>query len=328
LSLVLRPTPGPGAPPRATPLFRVRPYSRARNSLTPLGEGDQPIAPANPPGDQQADNNNIGTDAAGRLWYHLDEVLPLAVHAVSTPQHAITAAGLLAGAPLLPALIWQAEPDGDTLTSNGLPGWYGRDGREHAARARRWQRPAADCGTTAAGRCGFLPLRGVPGTQFHVIDWLQQAHARGAHWLSISPGHRPAISPDQFDVSEQRDDRYPPDATWVEATVACVPLTGSGSYPALIADGYHSNHSSGVLARFDRATVAQLMDDLRQARPDHGHLPDAFPVLRWSGDRIEVYAMNIDGLPGLHRYDVVGPDPDGWYPLGAHLWPWLRLDDL
>ncbi|MEU4218939.1 hypothetical protein [Actinoplanes sp. NPDC026623] len=286
------------------------------------------MTPATPPAHRPADKDTTGTDSAGRLWFHLDEVVPLAVHAVSTPRHGLTAAGLLAGAPLLPALIWQAQPDGDPLTSNGVPGWYGRDGREHAARARRWQRPATTgSGTTGIDRCGFLPLRSAPSAGFHVIDWLQQAVNRGAHWLSINPTRRPMISPGQLDVSDQRGDLYPPDATWVEATVACVPLTGSGSYPALVADGYHSNHGGGVLARFDRVTAVQMMDDLHQARRADGYRPDSYPVLRWSDDRIEVFAENIDGLPGLRRYDVIGPDPDGRYPLGAHLWPWLRLDN-
>ncbi|XVV10900.1 hypothetical protein ACQP2X_39590 [Actinoplanes sp. CA-131856] len=281
------------------------------------------MAPAQPPVE-----HTTGTDSAGRLWFHLDEVLPLAVHAVSTPRHGLTTAGLLAGAPLLPVLVWQAEPDGDTLTSNGLPAWHDRDGREHAAHARRWQRSGADAGTTGSDRCGLLPLRGVPGAQFHLIDWLRQAHTRSAHWLSIAPNQHPQISPDQVEVSEQRGDLYPPDATWVQAIVACVPLTGSGRYPALVADGYHSNHGGGLLARFDRATADQMMEHLRRARPKRGSVPDAYPVLRFSGDRIEVYAEGVDGFPGLRRYDVIGPDPDGRYPLGAHLWPWLRLDNL
>ncbi|WP_430788170.1 hypothetical protein [Actinoplanes sp. G11-F43] len=286
------------------------------------------MAPAHPPVHPPASDDTAGTGPADRLWFHLDEVLPLAVHAVSTPRRGITAAGLLAGSPLLPALIWQAEPDGDTLTSNGLPGWYDRKGGEHAAHARRWQRRGAASRMTVGDCCGLLPLRGVADTPLPLIDWLQQAHARGAHWLSITPTRRPVIGPDQCDVSEQRGDLYPPATTWVEATVVCVPLTGSGSYPALVADGYHSNHGGGLLARFDRATADQMIGDLRQSRPEHRPVPDAYPVLRWAGDRIEVYAEGIDGLPGLRRHDVVGPDPDGRYPLGAHLWPWLRLDTL
>ena len=33
-----------------------------------------------------------------------------------------------------------------------------------------------------------------------------------------------------------------------------------------------------------------------------------------------------DGGAPLYRYDVIGPDPDGLYPIGAHLWTWLRID--
>jgi hypothetical protein len=57
----------------------------------------------------------------GRNWFHLPDVLPLALHAVSTPDLAPTAAPLTAFAPLVPALTWRSGSDGDTLASNGMP---------------------------------------------------------------------------------------------------------------------------------------------------------------------------------------------------------------
>jgi hypothetical protein len=296
------------------------------------------MAPANPAAHQPADRKLAAAGGANRIWFHLDDVIPLAVHAASTPSHGFTSAQLLARAPLMPALMWEATPAGHRLTSNGQPGWFDADGNEHAARGRTWvDRQHAIA--TAVDEVGYLPVRGLPGSTFHLVDWLQQAAAGGAHWLSIDlTRRRPVISPSQLTVSDQRDDLYPPGASWVEASVACVPATGSGLYPALVAAGYYSNHG-GVLARFDRDTAARMVDDLQHAR---AHQPGFHAVLRWAGERIEIYTENTDGLTGLRRYDVVGPDPDGLtglrrydvvgpdpdgrYPIGAYLWPWLSVD--
>ena len=279
------------------------------------------MAPANPPTNKP---RHDPTADASRIWFHLDDVIPLAAHAACTPAHGLTSAQLLARAPLLPALVWRAAADGDRLISNGQPGWFDADGNPHAARGRTWVDPEHETTATAVQETGYLPVRGLPGSTFHVIDWLQQAASSGAHWLSIDITRRnPVISPSRLAVSDQRGDLYPPAATWIEASVACVPATGNGLYPALVADGYPSNHG-GVLARFDRDTTARMVDDLQRAR---ARQPGWHAVLRWAGERIEVYTENTHGLLGLRRYDVVGPDPDGLYPIGAYLWPWLSVGD-
>lgn len=281
------------------------------------------MAPANPPADQPV-GRDFAAAAASRIWFHLDDVIPLAMHAASTPSHGLTSAQLLARAPLMPALVWEATPDGNRLISNGQPGWFDADGNPHAARGRTWVDPRYATIAPALDEVGYLPVRGLPGSTFHLVDWLQQAVAGGAHWLSIDINHRrPVIGLSGLAVSDQRGDLYPPTATWVEASVACVPATGGGLYPALVADGYASSHG-GVLARFDRDTAARMVDDLHRAR---AHQPGFHAVLRWAGDRIEIYTENTDGLTGLRRYDVVGPDADGRYPIGAYLWPWLPVDD-
>ena len=267
------------------------------------------------------------SSSPSRLWFHLDDVLPLATHAAGTPRHSITREQLAAHAPILPALIWNNPSHTDTLTSNGAPGWYDADGRPHTASSRSWVHPGTGRrGATPAGSGGYLPLRSVPGNGFHVIDWLQQAAAAGEHWLSIDLTRpRPVIGADQLDVRDQRDDLYPPDVTWAPATVACVPTTGRGAYPALVAGGYR-NTVGGEIARFDTDTVTRMIIDLDDDRAADGYQPGSRPVLRWSDDRIEVFEHHATGgIPGLRRYDVIGPDSDGRYPIGAHLWTWLRL---
>ena len=281
------------------------------------------MAPDNPPAEQPA-GRNAAADETSRTWWHLDDVIPLAVHAASTPSHGLSSAQLLARAPLMPALMWTATRDGDRLTSNGQPGWFDAAGNQHAAHGRTWVDPHHATVATAVDEVGYLPVRGLPGSTFDLVDWLQQAAAGGAHWLSTDiTRRRPVIGASQLAVSDQRGDLYPLDATWVEACVACVPATGSGLYPALVAAGYYSNHG-GLLARFDRDTAARMVNDLHHAR---AHRPGFHAVLRWAGERIEVYAENADGFTGLRRYDVVGPDPDGRYPIGAYLWRWLSVDN-
>ena len=169
------------------------------------------MAPANPAAHQPANDNTTGS--AGRLWFHLDDVIPLAAHAASTPSHGFTSAQLLARAPLMPALMWEATRDGNRLTSNGQPGWFDADGKPHAARGRTWVAPQ-DATATTVDEVGYLPVRGLPGSTFHLVDWLQQGAAGGAHWLSLDLTRRhPVIGPSQLAVSDQRGDRYPPTAT-------------------------------------------------------------------------------------------------------------------
>jgi len=78
--------------------------------------------------------------AMTRLWFHLDDVLPLAAHAMACTRHAVTSAQVLGVAPLRPALIWHGDDAHDTLASNGLPGWHDHTGQAGSARDSRHQR--------------------------------------------------------------------------------------------------------------------------------------------------------------------------------------------
>jgi hypothetical protein len=259
-----------------------------------------------------------------RLWFPLRDVLLLAVHAMGTPRRSFRAAQPSDPAPSGPALLWQSGADGDTLASNGRPAWYDRDGHPKVARAHRWHTAAARR-LAAADRHGYLPLL-AEHDDVRLFSRLFTA-SRDKHWLSIdvtSPD--PVIKEQQITIAEQHGGGYPADVTWTEATVACVPHTGSGIYPALIADGYHNTHH-GVPARFDAPTVSRMIVDLSRARRALGFQSGTLAELRWAGDRVEVYEEQLlPGVSRLRRYDVVGPDADGLYPLGAHLWIWLPVD--
>ena len=76
-----------------------------------------------------------------RLWFHLDEVLPLAEHAMACRHHPPTGAQAAALGPNGPALVITHTSDGDLLTSNGHPRWYDATGNVHAAQARSWRQP-------------------------------------------------------------------------------------------------------------------------------------------------------------------------------------------
>jgi hypothetical protein len=85
--------------------------------------------------------------------------------------------------------------------------------------------------------------------------------------------------------------------------------------------GFHGyrNTAGGELARFDTDTVTRMVIDLDWDRAADDYRPGSRAVLRWSGDRIEVFEHHTTGgIPALRRCDAIGPD--GRYPIGAHLW--------
>ena len=261
-----------------------------------------------------------------RLWFRLDDVLPLAEHAVACRRHTLTAAALTAGQGNRPALILRGDITGDILTSNGTPGWHDKTGAIHGARACTWlHRPTRQYGRSAplgAPRDGYLPLLALPGATGNVIDWLM-AESGGRHWLAIDlPGtDEVLIDFEQLSLHDSRLDVFPPRARWVPAAVACVPMIGGGSYPALVAPDF-SNGVGGELARFDRPTITAMIADLANRR--NTSRAGEGVALRWRGDVLFVSDVVDDVDRIRHRLmDTVVPDPGGLYPLGAYTWPWL-----
>ncbi len=270
-------------------------------------------------------------------WFRLDEVLPLAQRAVACPAHGLRRAQVLAGMPLGPALIWTATDRGDTLISNGVPAWYDQTGQEHAAAAWTWRH-------TGTGRCGsaaqpgyhtaYLPLDAEHG-EASLIARLREARQAGRHWVAVAidPAGEHLITADAVRLLDHREEVVPRDAAWSPAVVTAAAV-GGGWYPALIADGYRvlgrdgdDDGDCGVIARFDRATVDELVADLialhadTDARTDP--MPGEFAVAGFDRDALVVWWEYDDGqTTRLVEIDRVYPDPDGLFAVGAYLWPW------
>jgi hypothetical protein len=264
------------------------------------------------------------------LWLRLDDVLPLAEHAVACPTHRITRAQVHAGMPLLPALIWDGSANTDTLSSNGVPVWHDEHGHLHTAAARTWRHVTTGRrGAAAQPRydTAYLPLQHAPDGE-STVDELRDGHRNGMHWVAInvdpSAGH--VIGPASIRALACRDDLVPDGAAWAPATLTCPTVAGT-AYPALVADGYTTD-TGHEIARFDRPTVEQMITDLDaiHASPDRNSdpMPGEHPTLRMlHGGVVAVFDEYDDGLHAHWREtDCVHPDPDGWYSVGAYQWPW------
>ncbi|MGK5741499.1 hypothetical protein [Micromonospora sp. URMC 103] len=266
-----------------------------------------------------------------RLWFRLDDVLPLAEHALACPVHRITGAQARGLTPLGAGLIWTGTSTGDVLVSNGLHGWYSEFGDVHTADARTWRHLSADR-HGVAGRSdyfqGFLPLQAGCALG-PVIGMLRDARHSGRHWVTvdIDPADGHLIGSDRVRVVEHRDQLIPADGRWIPATVTSTAVAGA-AYPALVADGYISD-SGHELPRFDRATVEQMIADLDtvHANPNRRSdpMPGEYPHLRLTGDVLVVFDEHDDGEHVTYREsDRFYPDAGGRYALGAYTWPWQR----
>jgi len=273
---------------------------------------------------------------SARVWFRTEDVLPLAEHAMACPSQRITTAQVRASFPQEPALIWTATADEDALSSNGVPAWYNDDGQHHAAPAWTWTHPASGRRGSPA-RPGFdtayLPLN--PPTnrargKLPVIEALRDGQRTGRHWVAINiAADKPLIHPDRVRLVDHRDAIAPAQARWTPATVTAAAVA-RGVYPALVADGY-TVRGDDVLARFDRATVIQMVADLAavhaDTNPNTDPMPGEFAVLRFDGDVLLVLWEHDDGLQIRRReIDRVYPDPGRFYSVGAYLWPWTRAE--
>ena len=266
-----------------------------------------------------------------RLWFRLDDVLPLAEHAMACTTHRLTTAQALALAPLRPALTWTGSPMMDVLVSNGTPAWYGERGADHAAEAHTWRHPATNRYGTALVNgydIAYLPLDMATG-ESTVIDLLRKARHTDQHWITvdIDPADRHLIAPGRVAAATHRDQHVPADATWVHATVTSTAVAGQ-EYPALVADGYTTDAGCEV-PRFDRATAELMIADLNavHANPDRNSdpMPGEYPHLRWAGDVLLLLeeSDNVNGNT-YREVDQAHPDPQGRYAIGAYGWPWQR----
>jgi hypothetical protein len=269
---------------------------------------------------------------AHRLWLRLDDIVPLAEHAVACPDHSLTRAQTLAHAPLGPALIWTGNAECDRLVSNGVPAWHDPDGSLHGAYARTWRHIATDRYGTAnidGYHTAYLPLFG-DGDQPDLIDAIRAARTDERHWrrVDIDPADAHRITAHRVGFDEHRGDLVPADTRWVPADVTSDTVAGA-TYPALIPDGYESD-SGYLLPRFDRPTVEHLVADLDTIHHNTDRtsdpMPGEYPWLRLNeryGHVLSVQEEIDNGVTSTwRRVDLVHPDAEGRYSIGAFGWPW------
>jgi hypothetical protein len=266
-----------------------------------------------------------------RLWFRLDDVLPLAEHAMACFTHRITGAQAAALGPSGPALVWTSTAVLDVLTSNGVPLWYGQRGTTQAAEAHAWRDASGRYGTAWVDGhdTAYLPLTSSDGRTGPVMELLRGARYSGHSWVTvdIDPADRQLIGPDRVRVLPCRHDLVPAGARWSPTVVTCRDVADE-PYPALVADGYASD-SGHLLARFDTPTIVRLAADLDtvHANPDPGSdpMPGEYPILRLRGDVLTIIEEQHDAATEADYFratDHLTPDGDGYYPLGAYLWPW------
>jgi hypothetical protein len=126
------------------------------------------------------------TAALTRLWWRLEDVLPLAEHAMACTVQARTAARTRAHAADRPALTWMSTGGMDLLTSTGEPGWHTATGQPQHAEAYTWQHRDGGYGTAWRDtyNTAHLPLTATGGRPA-VIDTLRAARHTGHHWLAL-----------------------------------------------------------------------------------------------------------------------------------------------
>jgi hypothetical protein len=261
-----------------------------------------------------------------RLWFRLDDVLPIAEHAMACTRHRITRAEALATAPTRPALVWTGSPVQDILTSNGVPAWYGERGTDHAAEAHTWRHtPSGRYGTAYRDgyHTAYLPLD-VASNEPPAIEVLRDARHSNRNWVTIDidPADRHLIGPSRVRVVAHRDRLVPADATWVPASVTSTDV-GDETYPALVPDGYTTD--AGLeLPRFDRPTAEKMIADLEDINACNV-MPGEYPHLQWAGDAL-LLIEERDATHGstYHEVDQAHPDEQGRYAIGAYGWSWQR----
>ncbi|TNH21812.1 hypothetical protein FHG89_30625 [Micromonospora orduensis] len=262
-----------------------------------------------------------------RLWFRLDDVLPLAEHAAAASAHLRTRRQYRAGVPDQAALIWSHDADGDWLSSNGVPRWYDADGVDHRVLAETWSHTATGATgnpvPTEDGQ-GFLPLHtGHLDGRRDLLDLLRYARRHEMHWFGLHPDPASEATNDRYRISRQRGDISPPLATWTPATVTC-DLVGGGAYRAMVATGYTTLSRTAVLCRFPRFAVQRMAAHLDALYP--GDMPGEHPRLRFDGDEVAVEWEDDDGLGSRwFEDDRVVPDANRCYAIGAYRWPWTRV---
>ncbi|MFI7208485.1 hypothetical protein [Micromonospora aurantiaca (nom. illeg.)] len=255
-----------------------------------------------------------------RLWFRVEDVLPLAEHALACATHRLTRAQLAAGEHNTPALtLSRAGSDGE-LRSNGVPVWYTTHGVEQVAYGGSWRRISA---SPEPDQHLYLPLRHPGPDGRRLIDLLRAGRSLDRNWIAIDTDAGPGCALDarHVELFDHRTETAPPGVRWRPAMVTS-PKAADGEYPALVADGYDAGEDDHLICRFDPRTARRIVEDMSGPwRADT--MPGEYPVLRFDGATV-VLLEEIDVGDGtrLTVDDRCYPDRDGYYSLGAYHWLW------
>ncbi|MEV8504515.1 hypothetical protein AB0368_06740 [Actinoplanes sp. NPDC051475] len=260
-----------------------------------------------------------------RLWWRLEDVLPLAEHAMVCPTQARTGVRQRAHALEAPALTWSTTGGPDLLTSTGVPSWRRPDGTEHHAEAHTWRHRTGRYGTAWRDTYhhAHLPLLASDGHR-SVLERLRDARDSGRqHWVTIDidPADDHLIAADRVKTAGHRDQLAPDGARWHLDAVTS-PTVGGVAYPAWVAAAYRTADGA-VLARFDQTTTARMIDDLSRLHHHPGARPGEYPLLRVDAETLVVLEEYEAGRTVAYReIERIVPDDEGRYAIGAYLWPW------
>ncbi|MDG4803655.1 hypothetical protein [Micromonospora sp. WMMD980] len=255
-----------------------------------------------------------------RLWFRVEDVLPLAEHALACTTHHLTRAQLMAGEHNTPALTLRRVGADGHLRSNGVPTWHTDDGDEHAAHGRAVRHvdeapdPAEDL---------YLPLRHPGCDGRRPIDVLRAAAALDHHWLAIDTDTWPGavLDTSHIEAYDHHADTLGPHARWRPAMVTAARLNAR-CYPALIARDHVLGEDGLLICRLHPRTVRHLTADLT-APWRAATMPGEHPLVRFYGaTAVLLEDTDSGGHPRVAVDDRCHPDHDGCYPLGIDRWHW------
>ncbi|MET7949058.1 hypothetical protein [Micromonospora sp. NPDC005324] len=258
-----------------------------------------------------------------RLWFRIEDVLPLAEHALASPTHRLTAGQIAAGELNGPALSLTRTGERAQIRSNGVPVWYTHDGDEQIAFSASWRRTPAASPDRERVQHLYMPLGSSTAAERRLIDVLRGARHLERNWLAIDTPVWPgaALNTIHLQSFDYRIDIAPPDARWRPVMVTSRQVRNH-SYPALVADGC-STDARGLICRFDPTTARQMAEDLT-GRWRMGSMPGEYPLLRFDGDIAALLEERDTGTGEivLDLDERCHPDRDGYYSIGAHRWFW------
>ncbi|MCX5122000.1 hypothetical protein OG992_33085 [Micromonospora sp. NBC_00362] len=254
-----------------------------------------------------------------QLWFRIEDVLPLAEHALACPSHRLTRAQVAAGEANGPALTLTRTGRVGVLRSNGVPTWHTLEGDEQAAVSTSWRATTARPRDTATEDL-YVPLGQAPRGQRRLIDVLRAARDLHRPWLAITPERGTPLGVAHVQVLDRREDIAPAGVRWRPVMVTSRQVAHR-SYPALVAAGYTTD-AGGLICRFAPA-AARLLAAESTGMWRLGTMPGEYPLARFDGETVVLLEERDTGDGEvLDVDDRCHPDRDGYYGIGAYRWSW------